>query len=125
MQTDIKPIQEDKMNNIDIANGIVFREMDIRKNTFDEWLISQKKIYLLQSLGTDLGYNFNWYLRGPYSPNLTNYVFENLDVLCTTDFNEYHLTQEAEINIQMVKNLENDRPSDMTTASWYELLAAF
>ena len=55
------------MNNIDIANGIVFQKMEISKESFEDRLICQKKIYLLQSLGTDLGYTYNWYVRGAYS----------------------------------------------------------
>ncbi len=32
----------------------------------------QKAIYLAQVAGADLGYDYNWYLRGPYSPELAN-----------------------------------------------------
>jgi hypothetical protein len=31
----------------------------------------QKMVYLLTVLGCDLGYDFNWYKYGPYSPELT------------------------------------------------------
>lgn len=37
-----------------------------------ERLLIQKAIYLAQSLGgVPLGYTYSWYVRGPYSPNLT------------------------------------------------------
>ncbi|MHA1731449.1 MAG: hypothetical protein ACTSU5_05875 [Promethearchaeota archaeon] len=39
-------------------------------NNFSNRLVLQKTIYLIQKLGFDLGYRFNWYLRGPYSPSL-------------------------------------------------------
>ena len=112
------------MNNIDIANGIVFQKLKISKDSFDERLICQKKIYLLQSLGTNLGYTYNWYVRGPYSPALTTYIYANLDVLASSDFSDYKLAEIAERNIQCVNNLETGKRSDFTTASWYELLAS-
>lgn len=112
------------MNVIDIANGIVFQKLKISKESFDDRLICQKKIYLLQSLGTDLGYAYNWYVRGPYSPALTTYVFNNLDVLSSTSFNQYKLSDMAERNINIVLSLTTDIPDDLTIPSWYELLAS-
>lgn len=114
----------DGMNNIDIANGIVFQKLKISKESFDERLVCQKKIYLLQSLGTNLGYMYNWYVRGPYSPALTTYIYANLDVLASNDFSDYKLAKMAEKNIQCVNNLEKKKRSDFNTASWYELLAS-
>ena len=58
------------MTNIDIANGLIFQALAVEKNSFDERLLSQKKIFLLQELGVDIGYSYNWYIRGPYSPDL-------------------------------------------------------
>lgn len=112
------------MNNIDIASGIVFQKLEISKDSFDDRLICQKKIYLLQSLGTNLGYTYNWYVRGPYSPTLTSYIYANLDVLASNDFSDYKLAKMAENNIQCVNNLEKRKRADFTTASWYELLAS-
>ncbi len=39
---------------------------------FDERLILQKTIYLLQASGLYLGYPFSWYIKGPYSPELAS-----------------------------------------------------
>lgn len=112
------------MNNIDIANGMVFQKLAISKESFDDRLICQKKIYLLQSLGTDLGYSYNWYVRGPYSPTLTTYLYTNLDVLASNDFSDCKLAETAERNICRVNRLEEEKRADFTTASWYELLAS-
>ncbi|HME54131.1 MAG TPA: hypothetical protein VKM55_18040, partial [Candidatus Lokiarchaeia archaeon] len=48
--------------------------MDYRNavSTLDERIILQKTIFLLKQLGYDLKYNFNWYLKGPYSPALAS-----------------------------------------------------
>jgi uncharacterized protein YwgA len=43
---------------------------------FDKRLILQKTIYLLQACGLYLGYKFSWYVRGPYSTQLTHDAFE-------------------------------------------------
>ena len=93
------------MNNIDIANGIVFQQMGISKETSDDRIVCQKKIYLLQSLGTDLGYTYIWYVRGPHSPALINYVYNNIDVLSHNDLSGYKLLQIAETNINAVNGL--------------------
>lgn len=112
------------MNNIDIANGIVFQKMAISKDSFDDRLICQKKIYLLQALGTDLGYTYNWYVRGPYSPSLTNYVYTNLEVLENNDFSNYKLAKKAQDNVDKVNDLINSIRQDFYGASWYEILAS-
>jgi uncharacterized protein YwgA len=43
--------------------------------TFDDRLILQKTVYLLQAAGVHLGYRFRWYLRGPYCPEMTAAAF--------------------------------------------------
>lgn len=115
------------MNNIDVANGLVFRQLGIGKDTFEARLISQKKMYLLQALGTDLGYRYNWYLRGPYSPALTNYMYANLDWLKDSgnELSKYSLSDAAENNIKCVNELAQQSGSaDLEEAAWYELLAS-
>ena len=67
------------MDNIDIAKGLILKNLNIKsKNSLDNRVIIQKKIYLLQEQEVDLGYEYNWYLKGPYSPTLTSYVYEKL-----------------------------------------------
>lgn len=112
------------MNNIDIANGIVFKKMELSKDSFDARIICQKKVYLLQSLGTDLGYSYNWYVRGPYSPALANYVYTNIELLSNTNFDSYRISEKAEENINRVNSLQEQKPNDVSLASWYELLAS-
>src|SRR5262249_50155808 len=46
-----------------------------RLNIFSDRLILQKAVYLAQAAGVQLGYSYNWYLRGPYSPALTRDAF--------------------------------------------------
>ena len=48
---------------------------------FDGRLRLQKTIQLLQSFGIDLGYNYHWYLRGPYCTDLTKDGFELKNII--------------------------------------------
>ncbi len=49
------------------------------KDDFDSRLVLQKTIYLLQAFDLNLGYQFNWYLRGPYSPDLAHATYSLAD----------------------------------------------
>jgi hypothetical protein len=46
-----------------------------RLDSFPDRLTLQKAVYLAQAAGVQLGYSYNWYLRGPYSPALTRDAF--------------------------------------------------
>lgn len=115
------------MNKVDVANYLIFKKFNVSKNTFDDRLLAQKKMYLLQEIGTNLGYHYNWYLHGPYSPSLTTYIYNNLDWMenSSSEFKEYKLSQETMDNIQKVLDLANmSKPAELSEASWYELLAS-
>ncbi len=55
--------------------GLLRRVGNYNLQTFGDRLILQKTVYLLQAFGIYLGYQFNWYLRGPYSPHLAKDAF--------------------------------------------------
>ena len=46
---------------------------------FEDRIIVQKVIFLLQIKKVEFGYDFNLYLRGPYSPDLTKDMFDQSD----------------------------------------------
>lgn len=48
----------------------------LKLNDFDDRLILQKRIYLLQFFGFPLDYRYNWYVRGPYCPQLTEEAYQ-------------------------------------------------
>lgn len=112
------------MTNIDIANGLVFQALGVSKETFDDRLLNQKKVFLLQELGVNLGYSYNWYVRGPYSPDLTTYIFNNLDVLKEHDFSDYRISDAVQGKINSVNDLASTKPASLSIPSWYELLAS-
>ena len=45
--------------------------LQFKIDTFEDRLILQKAVYLAQAAGVHLGYYYQWYLHGPYSPSLT------------------------------------------------------
>ncbi len=50
--------------------------ISVSLDTFDQRLIVQKVVYLLQYFGLPVDWNYSWYLRGPYSTELTKALFE-------------------------------------------------
>ena len=62
--------------------GLLLKDIDnFDMSSFSGRLLFQKTVQLLQSFGIDLGYRYNWYLRGPYSPDLAKDGFELKDVV--------------------------------------------
>ena len=112
------------MTNIDVANGMVFQALGVKKDSFDNRIISQKKIFLLQEMGIEIGYSYNWYIRGSYSPGLTTYIYDNLDMLKDHDFSSYKLSDTAKAAIDAINGLEEAKPQTLSVVSWYELLAS-
>jgi len=92
-------------------------------DTFGERKILQKTIYLLQSLGINLRYNYNWYIHGPYSPGLANDAYEivaNKDYYAA-EIKNYNLTKDALDVIENYKRLFNTRKEDEL---WLELISS-
>lgn len=113
------------MDNMDIAKGLVFKNLNIKsKNSLDDRVIIQKKIYLLQEKQVDLGYAYNWYLKGPYSSALTSYVYDNLDTLNSMEYKTATLNNVVVEKIQKVNEFNEFKPENLSEADWYELLAS-
>ena len=69
------------MDNQQLAVKLIFDKAgrEFKMDTFDDRLIVQKTIYLVQCLGINLGYHFSWYLKGPYSTSLASDGFSIQD----------------------------------------------
>lgn len=87
----------------------------------------QKAIYLGQAAGVDLGYRYNWYIMGPYSPGLTRDYFALDEALNAGDKSAegYELQATAKAQVGSVKPLM-DVPEgvDLNQSEWLELLAS-
>ena len=69
------------MNRRQIGLKLVLHELGMAPTmqSFEERLVLQKAVYLAQQLGVHLGYHFSWYLRGPYSKDLTADAYANIN----------------------------------------------
>jgi len=95
-------------------------------DTLSDRLLVQKKIYLAQALGIDFGYRYNWYLKGPYSPELTSAAFDVIPY--GVDYvKEYEFGSEVLRVFEKVNNMadsEDRKKRKMSITDWYELLAS-
>jgi uncharacterized protein YwgA len=96
-------------------------------DSFTDRLCVQKYVYLTQVVGLGLGYRYNWYLRGPYSPALTQDAFALPEEIQSgeDDFEDYELTDEARSNMECVKALAKlPKDIDVAVPAWLEVLAS-
>ena len=47
----------------------------LKMGDFSDRLSMQKTVHLIQGAGVHLGFGYNWYIHGPYSPALTEEAF--------------------------------------------------
>ena len=52
-----------------------------RVQSFEDRLVIQKTVCLLELMGFDIGYRFSLYVRGPYSPDLTADLYNQQDLV--------------------------------------------
>jgi uncharacterized protein YwgA len=97
----------------------------LRLDSFDDRMALQKTIYLCQQAGVHLGYRYNWYLRGPYSPDLTRDAFA-LGTSQSSGFDEtagWHLDDPSIQRLKKIGPLWESQPKEKR-ARWLELLAS-
>lgn len=97
-------------------------------STFEERFELQKKVYLTQIMGLDMSYRFGWYLRGPYSRELTADAFTLRDLLAQGDDEPSRvvLSQRATECISKAGAFWSlpDSLQGVCEADWLELLAS-
>jgi len=79
-----------------------FKELGFRPdvNRFEDRLVAQKLVCLLELKGIDLGYPCSMYVRGPYSPELTRDLygfhdkFERFETEASLDAREKEIAQD-------------------------------
>ena len=106
------------MNGMGLESGI---------DTIDERVTFQKAVYLAQAGGVQLGYRYNWYRMGPYSPDLTRDYY----ALHETSDDEPTVENGMSLRPQVIKTLQTlssilSPPPDFphNQAGWLELLAS-
>jgi uncharacterized protein YwgA len=95
-------------------------------------LLVQKAIFMFQELNNIKGFNYNWYVAGPYSPELTSQVYNQI---IPNIASVMHAAEQLEINetartrINRVKDFFRFdeaiiEANNLTLANWYELMAS-
>lgn len=111
----------------ELALVLDYLNVPITLQSFSNRLNLQKKVYLSQIAGTDLGYRFGWYLRGPYSTSLTRDAFTLKDEMATgdTEYKGFQLAPEATKALDKAKELWAVPPGFAGgNDDWLELLAS-
>lgn len=96
-------------------------------STLDDRKRVQKAVYLAQKSGVDLGYQYGWYLMGPYSPELTQdyFILQNDILKGDSMYKEYTLIEELNMKLDSIKELTLPPPDvPLSQADWLELLAS-
>jgi uncharacterized protein YwgA len=107
-----------------IIDEIGLGNLEIGK--FSSRKILQKKIYLLQLTGIDLGYRYNWYLYGPYCPALASDTFSLRDEIeYDQEFDDYQLNSKTMNRLGKLGKIVvlPDNPT-INEPEWLELLAS-
>jgi uncharacterized protein YwgA len=102
-------------------------QSDYNLASFQTRLRLQKAVYLMQSFGADLGYRYNWYIRGPYSSSLADdlYAIEPLKVSLAAEAQKsVELTSDGKALLNRVARALDARPEGLSDYRWYELLAS-
>lgn len=89
----------------------------------DDRLRLQKVVYLGQLFGVDLGYRYSWYVKGPYSPSLTQDYYKLAEA---TNPSGKVLRPDLAEKLKKARSLLEIPPDakDLGKAQWYELLAS-
>jgi uncharacterized protein YwgA len=93
-------------------------DIDPQMNNFSQRKRLQKLGFLLQEWGLDLPYRFTWYIHGPYSPGLTQMLYE---ISQTKDTEAEGLTPDELTRLKKFKNFLGD---DILDSDKLELLAS-
>jgi uncharacterized protein YwgA len=96
-------------------------------DTVDDRKRVQKAIYLGQLSGLDLGYRFGWYLKGPYSTDLTKDYYSLAEAIASgdMDYAGKSLPEPLRARLQEVKPLMTV-PDEIGLAQedWLELVSS-
>ena len=97
--------------------------LEFKIDTFEDRLILQKAVYLAQAAGVHLGYYYQWYLHGPYSPSLTRDEYDIAEELARDmdDSKSWNLDADS---LSTLKRLQSLVPERQKRRRKLELLAS-
>lgn len=96
--------------------------IDPKMNTFAERKRIQKLVYLLDKVfGMNFHLSYNWYLHGPYSPDVTRIVFSVIEHRQAVDSNTHVLSRE---DLKKIERLKLFLGKDIDSNDQLELLVS-
>jgi uncharacterized protein YwgA len=116
------------MNRQQIALRLALEDggLPVSTATFEDRLITQKVVYLIQQRGVHLGYPFHWYIRGPYSSDLTADVFSLAAAMADSDTrsHSWKLDEKSRNRISRLRKIWVAKRDTSERARWLELVAS-
>jgi uncharacterized protein YwgA len=113
------------MNRQSVAMRLILDELEepARINSLHDRIRLQKIIYLVQSIGIDLGYGYGWYVRGPYSSSLADDYY---NMPSTEDIKTRELKESAKKKLRpLLKVIQSEKkPDELNKTEWLELVAS-
>lgn len=100
-----------------------FSWLETATASFNQRKVLQKTVFILQEMRLRLGYQFNWYLYGPYSPQLAEDAYQiniNGDYL-ESETHGYSFSSKSKDILRKFKSLFADRKTDET---WLEIVSS-
>ena len=107
----------------------VFRELGkkVDLSSLGSRVIFQKTVYFLQEFGIEFGYDFGWYVLGPYSTGLARDAFEIDAVQQALASIEGFLNRSGEASAEtkdFFKEVDEISSGTKTADNWLELLSS-
>jgi uncharacterized protein YwgA len=94
-----------------------------RVGNFEDKLIIQKTVCLLELMGFDMGYRFSLYVRGPYSPDLTTDLYAHQDWVENLKTDYVIATKEKEILVKISEASDNLDPALLEIMATYAFIS--
>lgn len=87
-------------------------------------LVLQKTAFLAKYAGAPISHNFNWYVKGPYSPSLASSYYELQDYL-EEDVEDLSFDEDVRDRIASLKEVIHKKNSNNSVnPDWVEALAS-
>ena len=96
-------------------------------DSIDQRVTLQKAVYLAQEAGIPLLYRYNWYVMGPYSPNLTRdyYALQEQPEEAMASIKNMTLKEPFALAVTQLKGvIDPPENVDLNRRDWLELLAS-
>ena len=94
----------------------------LSSNNFEDKLVIQKVVFLLEMKGVKLSYPFGLHIRGPYSRQLTDDIYAHEDELKHLESKDGLIGPEIEATRELKESIEL-KPSQLEVAATYAYFA--